>query len=402
MTCIIECWECQSELDDPFADLCPECGGLLNVRIDLSLLYDLDPFDLKGPLGVWRYAPFMPVSERDAIRLQEGGTPLYNCRALADEIGLKELRVKYEGANPTGSFKDRGMTLGVSRAAALGVDMVGCASTGNTSASLAAYAAKAGLKCTVLLPEGKVAAGKLAQAMFYGADIVSIDGSFDDALRMVKELSDRGVLYLLNSINPFRLEGQKSVAFEIIEQLGFQLPDSIILPVGNAGNIWAVYKALREWEAVGWLDELPRLIGVQAEGANPIASAFRAGKEDFEPVDDPETVATAIRIGDPVSGRKALYAINETGGMALDVSDDEIMDSQSLLGKREGIGVEPASAASIAGLRKLREEGLVDGDEKVVCICTGNLLKDPDAITRGFEGMKRASADIDSVMEAIH
>jgi len=401
MSHLVRCWECGIEVSDPMVDACPRCGGLLDISVDLSAIAGSHPYSLLRGRGVWRYAPFLPLDASRAVSLREGDTPLYRCPSLADEIGVGELRVKYEGANPTGSFKDRGMTVGVTRALELGVDTVGCASTGNTSASLAAYAAKAGLQCVVLLPEGKVAAGKLAQAMFYGARIISIDGSFDDALRLVKQLSREGMLYLLNSINPYRPEGQKTAGFEIMEQMGYRVPDTIILPVGNAGNIWSVYKALRELEEVGWISSLPRLIGVQAEGASPIVTAFQEGAEDFVPVDEPETVATAIRIGNPVSGRKALRAIYDTGGLALQVSDEEIMGAQSRLGRMEGIGVEPASAASIAGLMRLREEGLISSDERVVCVCTGNLLKDPEAVMMGFGGMRSAPAELEAVKKAM-
>ena len=394
----VRCWECGREIEDEWLSTCPTCSGLLTIEMDLERLKELQPFDLRNrPLSVWRYAPFMPVDEEKAVTLQEGGTPLYRCDALSQEIGVKELRVKYEGANPTGSFKDRGMTMGVSKALDLGAKSVGCASTGNTSASLAAYAAKAGMQCVVLLPEGKVAAGKLAQAMFYGAKIVSIQGNFDDALSIVRELSTQGHLYLLNSINPFRPEGQKSVAFEIVDQMGFQLPDRIVLPVGNAANIWAVYKALKEWEAIGWIDHVPMLSGIQASGSRPVTNAFQDGRRDFDPVERPETVATAIRIGNPVSGKKALKAIYDTGGCSVDVSDDEILQAQRDLGRSEGVGVEPASAASIAGVRKMLAEGLVDPDENVVCICTGNLLKDPDVIISSFGEVEQIPADVNEV-----
>ncbi len=389
------CWDCGSEVDDPYADTCPRCSGLLTVEMDLEPVKSMRPEDLRSrPLGVWRYHPFLPIDPEHAVSLQEGGTPLYPCLALQKELGVKELYVKYEGANPTGSFKDRGMTVGVSRALAVGASVVGCASTGNTSASLAAYAAKAGLRCAVLLPSGKVALGKLAQAMFFGASVISIDGNFDDALHTVRGLADEGYLYLLNSINPFRPEGQKSVLFEIMDQLSYDIPDRIILPVGNAANIWAVYKALLELEEVGWIDRMPRLTGVQAEGSMPIVNSFQAGNEDFSPVEDPETIATAIRIGNPVSGRKALRAIYSTGGCAVSVSDEEILNAQSLLGRREGIGVEPASAASIAGLQKLLASGEIDADERVVCICTGNALKDPDSIIERCPAPMRAKADL--------
>jgi len=394
----VRCWECGREVEDEWLSTCPTCDGLLTVEMDLEQLKELQPFDLRyRPLSVWRYAPFLPVEEEKAVSLKEGGTPLYKCDSLSENLGVKNLEVKYEGANPTGSFKDRGMTVGVSKAVELGAKGVGCASTGNTSASLSAYAAKAGLDCVVLLPEGKVAAGKLAQAMFYGARIVSIQGNFDDALSIVRELSSQGVLYLLNSINPFRPEGQKSVAFEIIDQLGFQLPDRIVLPVGNAANIWAVYKALKEWETIGWIDHVPMLSGVQASGSRPVVNAFREGRRDFDPVEAPETIATAIRIGNPISGKKALTAIYETGGCAVDVTDEEMLEAQRMLGRTEGLGVEPASAASVAGVRRMLQDGLMDHDEKVVCICTGNLLKDPDTIISSFGEVECIPANAEAV-----
>ena len=293
------------------------------------------------------------------------------------------------------------MTVGVSRALELGCKTVGCASTGNTSASLAAYAAKAGLQCVVLLPSGKVAAGKLAQAMFYGAKVVMVDGNFDDALRVTRQLAREGVLYLLNSINPFRPEGQKTVAFEIIDQLDFEIPDRIILPVGNAGNIRAVHKAFTEWKALGWIDKMPMLTGIQAAGSAPIVHAFEAGKRDFVPEANPETVATAIRIGNPVSGKKALKAIYDTDGYATSVTDEEIIVAQKLLGRSEGVGVEPASAASIAGLFKLVHEGVISRDERVVCICTGNVLKDPDTVMKSCAPILKAGSTAEDVRRVI-
>ncbi|MDR2845903.1 MAG: threonine synthase [Candidatus Methanoplasma sp.] len=375
------CWDCNSVVDDPYVNNCPKCGGLLTIKIDLEPIKKLKPADLhKTPIGVWRYAPFMPVDPSRKVSIQEGGTPLYKTDAIANAIGVKEAHVKFEGLNPTGSFKDRGMTVGVSHAKELGAEIVGCASTGNTSASLAAYAAKAGIKCAVFLPSGKVAAGKLAQALFYGAKVLSIDGNFDDALDLARKMADEKKLYLLNSINPYRPEGQKSVLFEIMDQLEYDVPDRIILPVGNAANIWAVYKAIKELQEVGWINKVPKLTGIQAEGSAPVAKAFAAKKKDFIPEEHPETVATAIRIGNPVSGRKALHAIYDTGGFSTTVTDAEIISAQQLLGRLEGVCVEPASAASIAGLKKLRDEGVIDKDERVVCICTGNGLKDPDTI----------------------
>ncbi len=377
----VVCWDCGAEVADPYTSTCPRCGGLLTIEIDLDPVREMRPEDLRGTrMGVWRYAPFLPVDPAHKVSIQEGGTPLYGTDALAAELGVRELHVKFEGLNPTGSFKDRGMTVGVSRARELGAATVGCASTGNTSASLAAYASKAGMDCAVFLPAGKVAAGKLAQALFFGAKVLSIDGNFDDALALARRMSEERRIYLLNSINPYRPEGQKSVLFEIMDQLDYEVPDRIILPVGNAANIWAVYKALTELREVGWIGKMPMLTGIQAEGSAPVAHAFRDGERDFVPVDDPETVATAIRIGNPVSGRKALHAIYDTGGTAVTVTDEEILAAQRLLGRKEGVCVEPASAASVAGLRKLRESGEVDADERVVCICTGNGLKDPETI----------------------
>ena len=375
------CWDCGAEVEDPFVNTCPRCGGLLTVKMELEKVKEMKPQDLRStPIGVWRYAPFMPVDPAHKVSIQEGGTPLYPTKDLGAEIGVENTFVKFEGLNPTGSFKDRGMTMGVSHAKELGAQVVGCASTGNTSAALAAYAAKAGMKCAVFLPSGKVAMGKLAQALFFGAKVLSIDGNFDDALALARKMADERKLYLLNSINPYRPEGQKSVLFEIMDQLNYEVPDRIILPVGNAANIWAVYKALTELEEVGWIDKMPMLTGIQAEGAAPVARAFAAEAKDFVPEQNPETVATAIRIGNPVSGRKALKAIYSTGGYCTTVNDDEIIKAQQLLGRREGVCVEPASAASVAGLKKLREMGIADKDERVVCICTGNGLKDPDTI----------------------
>jgi len=377
----VVCWDCGADVTDPFVNTCPRCGGLLTVKMELEKVKEMKPQDLrKTPLGVWRYAPFMPVDAANKVSIQEGGTPLYPVRALGAEVGVPNSFVKFEGLNPTGSFKDRGMTMGVSHAKELGAKVVGCASTGNTSASLAAYAAKAGMKCAVFLPSGKVAMGKLAQALFFGAKVLSIDGNFDDALALARKMADERKLYLLNSINPYRPEGQKSVLFEIMDQLEYNVPDRIILPVGNAANIWAVYKAVSELKEVGWIDKVPMLTGIQAEGSAPVARAFKANEKNFVPEEHPETVATAIRIGNPVSGRKALHAMYSTGGYCTTVTDEEIISAQQLLGRREGVCVEPASAASVAGLRKLRQEGVIDRDERVVCICTGNGLKDPDTI----------------------
>jgi threonine synthase len=345
---------------------------------------------------MWKYKEFMPVDPAKIVTLEEGGTPFCKCDKLGKELGV-ELYVKVEGSNPTGSFKDRGMSVGITKAMELGVDTVGCASTGNTSASLAAYAARAGLRCVVLLPSGKVALGKLAQAMFHGAEVLSIRGNFDEALETVTALALEGKLYLLNSVNPFRLEGQKSIGFEIVDDLGWKSPDRVILPVGNAGNISAIWKGIKEFHRAGFMEDLPMMTGIQAEGAAPIVRAIRENKKDIVPFENPETIATAIRIGAPVSALKAIRAINESNGFAETVTDEEILSAQKLLARTEGIGVEPASAASIAGLKKLVENGEVDKNEQVVCIVTGHLLKDPNTAIDACVKPVEIDADINEL-----
>jgi threonine synthase len=302
--------------------------------------------------------------------------------------------------NPSGSFKDRGMTVGVSMALQLGKKSVACASTGNTSASLAVYAAKAGIPAVVLLPAGKVAVGKVAQALMHGAKVISIRGNFDRALEMVHDLCLSHGLYLLNSINPYRLEGQKTIGFESIDQLG-EVPDRIVLPVGNAGNISAVYKGLLELQDLDFINRLPMMTGIQAEGSAPIVRAIRENLPEYIPELNPETVATAIRIGAPVNGEKALVAIRKTGGLAESVTDAEILQMQRDLARKEGIGVEPASAASVAGIRKLAENGMIDRNEKIVCVVTGHLLKDPDTVIKQCEPPTEIDADLPSLLSAL-
>ena len=391
----LKCIECGREWgDDRYT--C-ECGGLLEVEIDLNAV-DLN-FRLDGKnISVWKYRPLLPV-KTDPVTLKEGGTPLYRAERLEKEVGVRRVYVKHEGLNPSGSFKDRGMTVGVTKAIELGRNAVACASTGNTSASMAMYAAKAGLRAYVLLPAGKVALGKVAQALMHGAKVIGIDGNFDDALRIVKEVCSREPVYLLNSINPFRPEGQKTIAYEIADEIG--VPDRIVVPVGNAGNISAIYKGFKELKALGLTDSMPKMTGIQAEGAAPIYRAFREGREDIVPVENPETIATAIRIGNPVSAKKALKAIYDTGGMAEIVSDAEIIDAQKFLAAKEGIGVEPASAASVAGLRKLAAAGMIDPDEVVVCVVTGNLLKDPETVVRVCGEPLTVEASVDAVIKAM-
>jgi len=351
------------------------------------------------PLSVWRYREILPV-RGEPVTLQEGGTPLYHLKKIGKDLGLPELYAKHEGMNPTGSFKDRGMTVGVSMALELGMKSVACASTGNTSASLAAYAAKAGVPCVVLLPAGKVALGKVAQALMHGARVISIRGNFDRALEMVHELCVSHGLYLLNSVNPYRLEGQKTIGFEVIDQVG-GVPDRMVLPVGNAGNISAVYKGLKEFEALGFIDRLPMMTGIQAAGSQPVVRAIEQNLNVLIPESNPETVATAIRIGAPVNAEKALVAIRATGGTAAAVTDEEILAMQKDLARKEGIGVEPASAASVAGVRRLVEQGLIDRDERIVCVVTGHLLKDPETVVRQCEPPVEIDADISSLLSVL-
>jgi threonine synthase len=383
----LKCIKCGADYSpDKMTFTCEKCGGLLEVHIDTDKIdVDRKTFESRK-LGVWRYREFLPVSEgANIVTLEEGGTPLYWAENLPNKLGLKEFYIKNEGANPTGSFKDRGMTMGVTKALEFKVKGVCCASTGNTSASLAAYAARAKLDCLVLLPAGKIAIGKLAQAILHGARVIAINGNFDDALELVRAASERFNIYLLNSINPWRLEGQKTEAFEIVDQLDWQVPDRVIVPVGNCGNISAIWKGFNEFFRYGLIERLPKMIGIQAEGAAPVVHAFNEGREDVIPVENPDTIATAIRIGAPVNAPKALRAIRESGGIITGVSDEEIIKAQKLLASLEGIGVEPASAASVAGLIKLVESGGVDTDEKIVCITTGHALKDPEAIFKGYE-----------------
>jgi len=303
--------------------------------------------------------------------------------------------------NPTGSFKDRGMTVGVSKAIELGMKAVACASTGNTSASLSAYASKAKIPAVVLLPAGKVALGKVAQALMHGAKVIGIKGNFDDALRLVREFCAEEEFYLLNSINPFRLEGQKTIGYEIADQMRWSSPDRVILPVGNAGNITAIFKGFTEFKDLGFIDRVPKMIGIQAEGSCPIVEAFRAKKNDIVPESNPETIATAIRIGDPVNAVKALSAIYDSGGLADTVTDDEIIQAQRDLARIEGIGVEPASATSIAGLKKLVDTGIIDRDERVVCITTGHLLKDPEEVVSICGEPIEVEANIEALKKVI-
>ena len=397
-----ECINCGTHYPtDEIIYFCKKCGDILEIKLD----YDITKEVLKKsnwkktPLSVWRYRDLMPVTDTGRIvTLGEGGTGLHQCKRLGKALGLRQLFVKNEGENPTGSFKDRGMTVGVTKALELGVKSVICASTGNTSASLAAYAAKAGLQCAVLIPSGKIAYGKLAQAIIHGAKVIQVRGNFDEALDIVFKLSEKHkFIYLLNSINPFRIEGQKSLGYEICEQLDNKPPDRVVVPVGNAGNISAIWKGFTEFQNLGFIRTLPKMTGIQAEGSAPIAQAIKSGSKDIKPVINPETIATAIRIGAPVSWKKAINAIRDSCGTAETVTDDEILEAQKMLSRLEGLFVEPASASSIAGLKKLVENGVIDKDERVVCVTTGHGLKDPDTAIR----MSEKPVEVDAEVEAI-
>ena len=312
---------------------------------------------------------------------------------MAKKIGIDaEIYLKFEGCNPTGSFKDRGMTMAVTKAKESGSGAIICASTGNTSASAAAYGAKAGLKTYVLIPDGYIALGKLSQAMMYGADIIAIQGNFDKALEMVREISDKYPITLVNSVNPYRIEGQKTGAFEICEALG-QAPDYHFIPVGNAGNITAYWKGYKEWHKLGKIKELPKMMGFEAEGAAAIVKGER--------IMNPETVATAIRIGNPASWKFAEAARDESNGMINYVTDEEILKAYKLIASCEGVLAEPASAASVAGLIKVKDT--VKSGSKIVCILTGNGLKDPDnAIKYANDEVKKTSADMTDILRAMN
>ena len=397
------CFEQSCRARYPINDViynCPACGGLLEV--DLGLIAP-DVSALKRswrerrmcntPLdqsGVWRYRELLPFEEssRRAVSLREGNTPLLDAPAAAQYTGLDRLVFKHQGFNPTGSFKDNGMTCGVTQALRLGMKRVACVSTGNTSASMAAYASAAGLDPIVFIPHGNISYGKLAQALEYGARTLQIEANFDQILALVRELAERIGIYLLNSINPFRIEGQKTIVIEMLDQRDWHVPDWIVLPGGNLGNTSAFGKALRELRELGFIDRLPRLAVIQAAGAAPFYD-FVTTKGQFRRVPQPETLATAIRIGDPVSWPKALQEVNASNGVVERVSEQEIADAKAIIGKC-GIGCEPASAATLAGIRKLTSARTIPAGADVVAVLTGNVLKDPDYIYRYHTGQLTA------------
>jgi threonine synthase len=383
------------------------CGGLLSVERPAGWAARLGPalFDARLPSradvdrsGVWRFREAVRDLPTEALVTHpEGATHLYARPALSSWAGVERLLFKHEGENPTGSFKDRGMVVGITQALRVGARAVACASTGNTSSSLAAYAAQVGRPAFVFLPAGKVAMGKVAQTLAYGARGLAVRGDFDAALRLVTQSCLRLGIYLLNSVNPFRIEGQKTIVWETLQDLGWDPPDWIAVPAGNLGNTSAFGKALREAREGGWIARVPRLLAVQARGANPFYRSFKDGFRSRHRV-QPETVATAIRIGDPVSHDRARIAIETTRGVVTEVSDDEILEAKARI-DGAGLGCEPASAASLAGVRRLRAEGVIAPGERVVCVLTGHLLKDPDAILA--RSPERALVEVDAEPAAV-
>ena len=383
---------------------CPKCGGLLEVRYpgerrDSATLRRLfrerrlsnAALDASG---VWRYRELFPFLEdySRVVTLREGNTPLLDAPAAAVYGGLERLSFKHQGFNPTGSFKDNGMTCGASQAVRLGMRRVACVSTGNTSASMAAYAAAAGLEALIFLPRGNISFGKLAQALEYGARTLEVEANFDQILSLVRVLAEKLGIYLLNSVNPFRIEGQKSIIFEMLDQRDWNAPDWIVLPGGNLGNTAAFGKALREAREIGLIDAMPRLAVIQAEGAAPFYELAQQGSE-LRAVANPETLATAIRIGDPVSWPKALHEVRASRGVVERVTEQVIADAKAQIG-RCGIGCEPASAATLAGIRKLTASRVIDRGADVVAVLTGNLLKDPDYIFRYHTGKLEAAGGV--------
>jgi threonine synthase len=382
---------------------CPHCGGLLEAVYgkpaqsaeELKCLWRTrrtsnDPLDQSG---VWRYREFIPFLDdyAHAVTLREGCTPLLPGRLAAEYGGLDALVFKHQGFNPTGSFKDNGMTCGASQALRLGMTRVACVSTGNTSASMAAYASAAGLQPVIFIPHGNISFGKLAQALEYGAKTIQVEANFDQILALVRQVAERLGIYLLNSINPFRIEGQKTIMAEMLDQRDWKVPDWVVLPGGNLGNTSAFGKGLRELKELGLIDRLPRLAVIQAEGSAPFYDLMQSDdRSHLTPVVHPETLATAIKIGDPVSWPKALHEVTTSGGVVEKVSEQEIADAKAVVG-RCGIGCEPASAATLAGIRKLTAKGVMRGDSDVIAVLTGNVLKDPSYIHQYHTGILKTS-----------
>jgi len=381
-----QCDACGATHDELMAATrCPACGGLLTVRHAPPAMSAAELrrrfADANGmhsrphASGVWRFQELVLPTATAPVSHPEGNTPLLERRTVSEYAGLETLYLKHEGHNPTGSFKDRGMTVAVTQAVRVGASAVACASTGNTSASLAAYAAQAGRKALVFVPRDGIALGKLAQSLAYGATTLLVRGNFDACLRLVEAASRELGVYLANSINPFRIEGQKTIVLELLQQLGWEAPDWIAVPAGNLGNTAAFGKALAEAHALGLIDRVPRIAAVQAAGAAPFALGYAEGFAERRSV-TPETVATAIKIGDPASWDRAVRTMRATDGVVLAVPDGEILDAKAVI-DRSGVGCEPASAASVAGVRRLVQAGVIATDARVAAVLTGHVLKDP-------------------------
>lgn len=388
--------------------VCPSCGGPLEIDLQLPTPSEVAGLrklwevragsrDARDISGVWRFRELLPFEDgAPFVTLFEGNTPLYDAQRCAEYCGLVGLRLKHQGCNPTGSFKDTGMTAAVTQAMVLGARTAVCASTGNTAASLAAYAARGGLQAAILVPRGQISAAKLAQSMDYGAVVLELEGNFDACMQLVQELGDDPSIYVANSINPFRIEGQKTVAFELMRQCNWRLPDQIVVPGGNMGNSAALGKGFEEMFRMALIDRLPKLNVIQAEGAAPLARMFaglapkQSGADAYLPdvmktVERPHTLATAIKIGAPVSWRKSLRAVLRSQGQIISVSEQEIADAKAMIG-RDGIGCEPASATTVAGIKKLVAAGHIDPQEEVVAVLTGHVLKDPDYVSNYHHG----------------
>lgn len=421
MTTRLRCESCAAESNEKdSATSCGECGGLLSLESDaaaergdaLRKTFDnrLTPSASAresdaGRSGVWRFRELVlpTISDADIVSQWEGNTPLLRRDAIGKWAGATALWLKHEGHNPTGSFKDRGMTVAVSNARRIGARAVSCASTGNTSASLAAYAALAGIPAIVLVPSGQIALGKLAQTLAYGARTLMVRGDFDACLRLAREASEKLGVYLVNSINPFRIAGQTTIVLDLLQQLDWQAPDWIVVPAGNLGNTAAFGVALRQARQTGLIDSSPRLAAVQAEGAAPFARSFQSGFAKREAV-HAETVATAIRIGDPASFERGVRAIRENNGVVIDVPDAEILEAKAVI-DASGVGCEPASAASVAGVRRLIRDGIISKGERVVAVLTGHILKDPGILIDYHKDATHSLAnppiEIDASLEAV-
>ena len=385
----LKCVRCNNEYDLSQIRYNCDCGGILDLARDftnvdgakLRQLWDSRWGAKRGveASGVWRYKELIfDVDDKYIVTRTEGNTRLYEAGKAGEYAGLKNMLLKHEGENPTGSFKDRGMTCGVTAARYYGSKLVACASTGNTSASMASYADVGDMKSVIFIPEGKIAYGKLSQALAFGGKTLQIKGNFDDAMELVQEVCRELGIYLLNSINPFRIEGQKAIGFEVLQQLDWEVPDWFVIPGGNLGNNSALTKGLEELYQLGIINKIPRVAVIQAAGSAPLSKMWK-NNTPYERVKDPETIATAIKIGNPISWEKSLRGLYWCNGVVEDVTEQEIMDAKAWV-DAAGIGAEPASCCSVAGAKKLVDAGVIDPDAKVVGILTGNMLKDPDAI----------------------